>query len=318
MVSTRKAWKKGIVTRSALALGALVALGASAPAGWTHGGADHGADKNSKNGDLRSELKFTPEQSAERANDYTKQIMTKVGIDQKLDAQLPLDLTFKNQDGEKVRFGNLFNDKPAMLMLISYACTQLCVAQNEALEGALHDLPFTPGKEFNLIVGSLDPQEETVMAKASRENFLKKYNRAGAEKGVTFLTGDADSIKSLTKAIGMRYTWDARGRQWVHPDGVILLTPEGRVSRYFMSLNYNPRDIRYGLIESSKHRIGSPLDYLALTCFHYDQNTSQYTFQIWKFMQVAGISTLLLMALGIGLMLRRDKNGGATPPLTAA
>jgi protein SCO1/2 len=250
----------------------------------------------------------------DHTNDYSKKLLKQVGIDQtKLNSQVPVNLTFRDESGKEVRLGQYLGDKPAMVLMLSYACTQLCAAELEALVYTLKDLSFTPGKEFNLLVASIDPAETTAMANGNKEAFMKKYERPAAADGVHFLTGSQESITALTAATGYRYVYDKVWKQWVHPSAVVMLTPDGKVGRYFLKLDYSPRDLRYGLIESSASRIGSPVDYFVLSCgVHY--SNGKYTFAVEKLMRAAGALTILVMALAIVGMMRREKKQGPPAP----
>ncbi len=250
-------------------------------------------------------------------NDYSKKLLKQVGIDQKLDEQVPVNLTFRDESGKEVRLGQYLGDKPAMVLMLSYACTQLCTAELEALVYTLKDLSFTPGKEFNLLVVGIDPAETPAMAKGNKDEFMKKYERPAAASGVHFLTGDESSIKALTASTGYRYVYDKVWKQWIHPSAVVMLTPEGKVARYFLKLDYSPRDLRYGLIESSASRIGSPVDYFVLSCgVHY--SNGKYTFAVEKLMRAAGALTILILAVGIVGMMRREKyRNPSSPEITA-
>lgn len=237
----------------------------------------------------------------------SKALMSQVGIDQKMNSQVPLTAPFTDQDGKPVTLARYLGDKPVMLSMISYTCTYVCTAEAQVLQSTLRDLPFTVGKDFDIVVVSIDPRETSAMAMAHKEENVKNYGRKGSESGWHFLTGSESSIKALAGSIGYRYALDPATKEYVHPDGLTLLTPQGHVSRYFYNLNYPVRDVKFGLMEASQRKIGSPLDYLAMTCFHYNPTTGKYDAKISAILQIAGISTVLGMALGIGLMLRSEK-----------
>ncbi|HEX8236446.1 MAG TPA: SCO family protein [Abditibacteriaceae bacterium] len=290
-MSTRKL--SGI-RRNAIAALAVCLLGWSASVARAHGDEDHGKEG--------------------QTNSYSDKLLKQVRIDQgKLNSQVPVNLMFRDETGKEVRLGSYLGDKPAMVLMLSYACTQLCAAELEALVYTLKELKFTPGKEFNLLVASIDPQETVAMARGNKDAFMEKYQRPAAAAGVHFLTGDAASIKELTAATGYHYVYDKVWKQWIHPSAVVMLTPDGKVGRYFLKLDYSPRDLRYGLIESSASRIGSPVDYFVLSCgVHY--SNGKYTFAVEKLLRAAGVLTLLVLAVGIVGMMRRDKNQGLAVP----
>ena len=244
-------------------------------------------------------------------HDTPKSLMKQVGIDQKMNSQVPLTAPFTDESGKAVTLTKYLGQKPVMLSLISYTCTQVCTAEAQTMQATLQDLQFTVGKDFDIVVVSIDPRETSAMATAHKVENVKNYGRKGSEDGWHFLTGTDASIKALAKSIGYRYALDPATKEYVHPDGLMLLTPQGRVSRYFYNLNYPVRDVKFGLMEASQRKIGSPLDYLAMTCFHYNPTTGKYDLLISAILKIAGISTVLGMALGIGLMLRSEKRRDA-------
>jgi protein SCO1/2 len=230
-----------------------------------------------------------------------------------MDSQVPLAAPFKDENGKAVTLAKYLGDKPVMLILISYTCTQICTAQFQALHPALSELPFTVGKDFDIVTVSIDPRETPVMATAHKQENVKNYEKAGRKNsadGWHFLTGSESSIKALTGSIGFRYAYNPATKEYVHPDGVILLTPQGHVSRYFYRLEYPTLDMKFGLMDASKGAIGSPLDKLAQTCFHYNSTTGKYEVVITRIIKLAGIATVLGLVLGVGLMLRSEKKRG--------
>lgn len=247
------------------------------------------------------------DEHGELDNKASKALMNQVGINQKMNSQVPLTAPFTDQDGKAVTLTKYLGEKPVMLSLISYTCTQVCTAEAQTMQATLKELPFTVGKDFDIVVVSIDPRETSAMAAAHKQENVKNYGRKGSEKGWHFLTGTEASTKALAKSIGYRYVLNPTTKEYVHPDGLTLLTPQGRVSRYFYNLNYPVRDVKFGLMEASQRKIGSPLDYLAMTCFHYNPTTGKYDLLISAILKIAGISTVLGMALGIGLMLRSEK-----------
>ena len=249
----------------------------------------------------------------------TQALMKQVRMDNRLNAQVPLDVRFTDDKGQTVRFGNYFGDKPVMLLMISYACRLLCDVETENLQAQLKDVTFKPGKEFNLVVMSIDPQETPKMAAASKANFLKGYGKSGVEGGVHFLTGDKASIHAVTDAVGYRFAYDPSTRQWIHPATTVLLTPEGKVALYFNKLNYTPRDLRLGLVQTASDKIGTVFDTVLLTCLHYSPSTGRYTVAVMDVLRVFGVLVVLGMALGIAIFMlreRRDKLAelAAAPP----
>ena len=239
-------------------------------------------------------------------------LVNRVGIDQKLDAKIPLDLEFKDESGKAVKLGDYFNQKkPVLITMLQLTCDQVCSAQFGAMEASFKDpgFGFTPGQEFEILTVSIDPKESPMIAQDVKEEQLKNLGIAGAEKGWHFLTGNQKNTKELAKALGIKYIWDEGSKQYLHPDGIVMATPDGHVSRYFMRLNYNPRDLRYSIIESSKDRIGTFIDQIALTCFHYNPVTGKYTLQIMMFLRLVGVAFVLGSVGAIAIAVIREKRG---------
>ena len=230
-----------------------------------------------------------------------------VGIDQKLNEQLPLDLVFKDEKGENVKLGDYFGRKPVVLSLVYYQCPMLC---NQVLNGmatAFKVMAFKPGEEFEVVTVSFDPRETAALAAAKKDtyvNYLPETSRARAASGWHFLTGDEASIKQLTDAVGFRYHYDEATNQFAHASAIYVTTPQGKLARYFYGIEYAPRDLRLGLIEAADNKIGSPVDQLLLYCFHYDPATGKYGAVVMNMMRVGGIVTLVAL-VGMLLILRR-------------
>jgi protein SCO1/2 len=240
----------------------------------------------------------------------------RVKVEQKLDDRLPLGLEFKDENGKAVTLGQYFGKKPVMLSMLQFTCDQICSAQLGAMTASFNDLKFSVGKEFDVLTISLDPREGPLIAKDAQDERLKEYTRPSAKEGWHFLTGSEKNIKALSKALGIKYIWDDGSKQFIHPDGIILATPDGRISRYFLQLNYNPQDLRFSVIEASKERIGTVIDQIALSCFHYNPETGKYTFQVMGFVRAVSIALVLggLTAIALmNLMEKRRARGGKTP-----
>jgi protein SCO1/2 len=224
-----------------------------------------------------------------------KTIVSQVGIDQKLDARLPLSLSFRDEHGKTVALGDYFKDKPVVLTLVYYRCPMLC---NQVLSGLLKSsqaVPLEMGKDYEVLSVSIDPKETPDMAGAKKKQYTARYHREGAEQGWHFLTGSEAHIAQLASAVGYRYQYDAASDQFAHGSGIIVLTPDGRVSRYLYGIDYHPTDLRLALVESGEGKIGSPVDQFLLLCYHYDPATGKYGFVIHKILQVAGTTTALLL-----------------------
>ncbi|MGQ0760794.1 MAG: SCO family protein [Acidobacteriota bacterium] len=227
-----------------------------------------------------------------------------VGIDQRLNEQVPLDAVFKDEQGREVRLGEYFKGKPVVLALIYYSCPMLC---NQVLNGMLssvRQVSFDAGEEYQIVAISFDSRETPELATAKKQTYVKAYNRSSGNAGWHFLTGDDANIKRVTDAVGFRYKWDDKTNQFAHASGMFVLTPEGKLARYFYGIEYQPRDVRLGLVEASQSRIGTPVDTLMLYCYHYDPRTGKYGPVVMNIMKVGGVITIGLIA-GMLLMLRR-------------
>jgi protein SCO1/2 len=241
-----------------------------------------------------------------------------VGFDQKLGGRVPLDLAFKDQDGRTVKLSENFGKKPVLLNLVYFDCPMLCGMAIEGLLRSLRALSFDAGKEFDVLTVSFDPREGPDLAKAKRERVLEQYGRPTAEKGWHFLTGDEASIRALTSAVGFRYVWDESQKQFAHATGVVVLTPHGKISRYFFGIEYAAKDLRLGLIDSSGERIGNLADQMLLMCYHYDPKSGRYTPAVTKILKGGAALTLLGLVSFIVLMLRRERRGSGGDAKRAA
>ncbi len=237
-------------------------------------------------------------------------VLSEVGIDQKLNEQLPLDLVFRNEKGESVKLADYFGKKPVMISLVYYECPMLC---NQILNGmisAFRVMNFSPGKEFDVVTVSFDSRENASHATNKKKiyvDYLPEVKRAGATAGWHFLTGDDANIKKLTEAIGFRYSFDAATNQFAHGSAIFVATPEGKLARYFYGIEYAPKDLRLGLIEASANKIGSPMDKLMLYCYHYDPATGKYGATVINLIRMGGVLTLVAI-LGMFVVMRRRGN----------
>lgn len=230
-----------------------------------------------------------------------------VGFDQKLGGQVPLDVTFRDEAGRAVPLRELFGRRPVVLSLVYFECPMLCTLASEGLVRSLKALAFTPGKEFDVLTVSFEPKETPELAAMKKRNTLALYGRAVAPESWRFLTGDADAIKRLTEAVGFRYVWDESSRQWAHATGVVVLTPQGKIARYFFGIEYAAKDLRLGLIEAAEERIGSLVDSLLLLCYHYDPRVGKYGLMTLNLMRGAGVATVLGLAALVFTFLRRER-----------
>ena len=225
-----------------------------------------------------------------------------VGLDQHLDAQIDLGLTFMDESGQRVQLRKYFDQKPVILTCVYYRCPMLCT---EVLTGVLKSanaMNLRLGQDYTILSVSIDPKETTTIAAEKKDNYVRSYRREGGDNGWHFLTGDPQSIDALTRAVGFRYRYDPASDQFAHASGIVVLTPDGRISRYFYGIDYPPRDLRLALVESSQHRIGSLVDQVLLLCFHYDPVTGRYGLVISNVLRLAGLATVLILGTYLGRM----------------
>ncbi|HTS17394.1 MAG TPA: SCO family protein [Verrucomicrobiae bacterium] len=230
-------------------------------------------------------------------------VLQSVGIDQRLGEQVPMDLVFRDETGKAVEFGDLVAGKPTVLSLVYYRCPMLCGLVLNGMVRSFRVLSFEPGKDFNVISVSFDPGETPALASAKKLTMLDEYRRPGDWH---FLTGDEASIRRLADAVGFRYIYDPESKQFAHAAGIMVLTPQGKVSRYFYGVEYSARDLRLALVEASSEKIGSVVDEILLYCFHYDPATGRYSLLITRVVQIAGVVTVVALAGFVSLMLRRE------------
>jgi protein SCO1/2 len=248
-------------------------------------------------------------------------LLREVGFDQRLDEQVPLDLVFRDEAGGSVKLGDYFHGKPVILVLAYYRCPMLCTLVLNGLAQGMLDMPFDAGKEYEVVTVSFDPRETPAQAAAKKKTYLERYGRPGAAAGWHFLTGDEEPILALTKAVGFRYAYDAKRDEFAHASGIMVLTPMGRISRYFYDVKFPGRDLRLGLVEASENKIGSPVDQILLFCFHYDPTAGKYGPAVMTFVRIGGVLTMLGLAAFVGLLFRGERrrqglqsSSGATAP----
>jgi protein SCO1/2 len=265
------------------------------------------------NSPLYAPKKYDPSQAG--VSSGLPAALKSVGIEQKLDAQLPLDAEFKNESGNIVKLGEYFGkDRPVVLALVYYECPMLCNEVLNGLTGSLKGKSFEAGKEFDVVAISFDAREndKSELAKNKKASYLNRYGRgAGAENGWHFLTGTQSEIDKVTQAVGFNYEFDEATNQFAHAGGIMIITPDGRISRYLYGIDYAPKDLKFALMESAEGKIGNPVEQLYLYCFHYNPATGKYGLEILSFMRLMAVATVL----GLGGMLfvfwRREKNKSA-------
>lgn len=230
----------------------------------------------------------------------------KVGWTQNLDKQIPLNLNFIDEAGKKVQLQQYFGEKPVLVVMVYYYCPMLC---GEVLRGTfrgLEDLAFRPGRDYEVVVASVNPKEGPDIAKIKKEEYLKEFGMEKEAGGIHFLTGENTNIEPLAKAIGFNYSYDKKTDQYAHPAGFVLATPKGHIARYMSGVVFEPNDLRMGFLEAGQGKIGSPLDLIVLRCYHYDGQTGKYTLAIMDVLRVGGLVTIGLVALLMVVLVRRD------------
>ncbi len=218
-----------------------------------------------------------------------------VGIDQRLDNQVPLNLKFRDEAGQTVTLGSYFGKRPVILSLVYYTCPMLCTMAENGLLNALRDVQFNIGEQYEVVTVSIDPTEKPDMAMGKKAVYVGLYGRPAAKQGWHFLVGDDPDIRALAQAVGFHYNYIPETKQFAHATGIIVLTPAGKVSRYFYGIQYPPRDIRLALVEASNEKIGSPVDAVLLYCCQYDPHTGKYGMVVGHVLKIAGAITLLCM-----------------------
>lgn len=244
--------------------------------------------------------------SAARADAQLPASLQGVAFDQRLNQPVPLDAVFRDETGHTVKLGDYFGEKPVILLLVQYRCPMLCGQMLNGLVRALLDVPLDMGKDFDVVTVSFDPREKPELAAAKKKSYLERYGRRGAEEGWHFLTGEQGEIDRLCAATGFRYRYDAVHDQYAHASGIMVLTPGGKIARYFYDIQYSARDLRLGLVEASQGKIGTAGDQVLLFCFHYDPVEGKYGPAVMNIVRVAGVLTVL----GIGclfVVLRRQE-----------
>lgn len=230
-----------------------------------------------------------------------------VGIDQRLGATLPLDRLVRTEDGAEVRLGDVFGERPVVLALVYYECPMLCTLVLEGLLESLRPLPFAVGREFDVVALSIDPGETPELARAKEKNLVAAYGDSASAPGWHLLTASEDSIAAIAEAVGFRYAYDPVQDEFAHAAGLQVVTPDGRLSRYFYGVEISSRDLRLGLVEASEGRIGSLADAVLLWCYHYDPLTGEYGFAILSTIRVLGVLTVAVLGAFVIRHLRRER-----------
>ncbi|HET7442742.1 MAG TPA: SCO family protein [Terriglobales bacterium] len=238
--------------------------------------------------------------------------LNNVGIEQRLNEQIPADLTFRDETGNAVRLGDYFGGKPIILDLAYFRCQMLCPEVLSGLTVALRGMKFDVGREFEVLTISFDPRETPATAAEAKQKWLARYGRKGAEQGWHFLTGQQEAIAALTKAAGFQYKYDPNTQQFAHTTAIMVLTPQGKIAQYYYGVEFSPKDLRLALVEASHNKIGNLADAILLYCYHYDPATGRYGAVIMRVLRLAGLATMIFLGSFIALMLRRDAVSSTT------
>jgi protein SCO1 len=230
-----------------------------------------------------------------------------VGFEPTLNAQMPLDVPFVDETGRSVKLSEYFgHGRPVVLALVYYGCPMLCNQVEQGVVGALRMLSFTPGRDYDVVFVSFDARESAEMAAEKKKSALKHFNRPATAEGWHFLTGSQESIDAVTQAANFRYNFNVQMNLFAHASGIMILTPDGRISRYFYGVEYPGRDMRLGLVDASAGKIGTPIDHVLLFCYQYDPSSATYSAAILKIVRLAGIATVLGIVMAILIFRRRE------------
>jgi protein SCO1/2 len=235
-------------------------------------------------------------------------VIKDVDFEQKLNAQVPLDVPFRDETGRTVQLHDYFHhDRPVVLALVYYECPMLCTYVLNGMVTSLKVLRFTAGRDFDVVAISFNPKETAALARDKKKAYMDVYGRSGTADGFHFLTGDESSIEQVTSAVGFKYKFDPRIQQYAHAAGLTLLTPEGRISRYFYGIEFAPKDVQLGLIDASQMKIGTLTEKINFLCYHYDATTGKYGLMVTRLLQIGGIMTMAAFGTFWWMMLRRER-----------
>ena len=263
---------------------------------------------------------YGDKQSGENAGDQLPQVLQKVGVSQHLNQQLPLDASFVDDTGKTVRLGDYFGKHPAILSLVYYNCPMLCSEELDGLTSALEMVKLTPGKDFDVVIISIDPSETPETAAAKKAFYVKRYGRPETASGWHFLTGQRPAIDAVTNAVGFGYVKvpgpDGKLTQFAHASSIEIVTTDGKLAQYYLGVEYSPKDMLLGLIDASGNKIGSPVANILTYCYHYDPQTNKHSLIIARVVQFGGMVTVAGLGGFMFLMFRRDVNPAREHDLT--
>jgi protein SCO1/2 len=263
---------------------------------------------------------YGDKQNGENAGDQLPQVLQKVGVAQHLNQQLPLDAAFVDESGKPVKLGDYFGKKPAILALVYYTCPMLCSEEMDGLTSSLEMVKLTPGKDFDVVILSIDPSDSPEQAAKSKALYVKRYGRPETAAGWHFLTGQRPAIDAVTNAVGFGYVRvpgpDGKLSQFAHASAIEIVTPEGKLAQYYLGVEYSPKDMLLGLIDASGNKIGSPVANILTYCYHYDPQTNKHSLIVARVVQLGGMITVAGLGGFMFLMFRRDHNVAREHDLT--
>lgn len=264
---------------------------------------------------------YGDKQEGENSGDQVPTVLQRVGVDQRLNQQLPLEAQFVDETGKTVKLGDYFGKRPAILTLVYYNCPMLCSEEMDGLTSALEMVRLTPGKDFDVIVLSIDPTETPALAARKKNYYMRRYGRPGTENGFHFLTGQQPAIDAVSKATGFEYVRvpgpDGKLDQFAHASAIEVVTTSGRLAQYYLGVEYSPKDVMLGLVEASGNKIGSPVQNILTYCYHYDPQTNKHSLVVARVVQLGGMVTVAGLGGFMFVMFRRDLRLGRNHDLTA-
>ena len=263
---------------------------------------------------------YGDKKSGDNSGDQLPQVLQKVGVSQHLNQQLPLDASFVDDTGKVVKLGDYFGKHPAILSLVYYNCPMLCSEELDGLTGALEMVKLTPGKDFDVVIISIDPSETPEIAAAKKAFYVKRYGRPETASGWHFLTGQRPAIDAVTNAVGFGYVKvpgpDGKLTQFAHASSIEIVTTDGKLAQYYLGVEYSPKDVLLGLIDASGNKIGSPVANILTYCYHYDPQTNKQSLRIARVVQLGGIVTVAGLGGFMFLMFRKDVTSAREHDLT--